>query len=267
MKQALTYSGPLDFAALRYLLGAGVLFIALLLSGQSLRPPPIWPTALIGLFQTAGFMGFGQWALLSGGAGRVALLAFTMPFWAVLLAWLLLGDQLKPRHWVGLIFAAIGLLLIIEPWHAMGNTLSTVLAIAAGAAWGCGTVLTKRMLQRYKPGLLNLTAWQMLIGGLVLGVVALVVPQRTIVWSWPFIGALTYCVVLASSLAWWLWAIVLQRLSTAVASVSSLGVPVISMLLAWLILNERPSAIELFGVVMVLLGLVAISGVGSRRPY
>ncbi|HEY9513414.1 MAG TPA: EamA family transporter [Rhodanobacter sp.] len=265
MKQAMAYAGPLDFAALRYLLGAGVLFAALLLSGKSLRPPPWLPTVMIGLCQTAAFQGLEQWALIDGGAGHVALLAYTMPFWAVLLAWLVLGDQPTTRHWLGLTLAAVGLLCIIEPWHTMGSVLSTTLAIAGGAAWAGGTVLSKRMFQHHAPELLNLTAWQMLIGALVLGVVALAVPQRPMVWNWPFIAALTYSVVLASSLAWWLWTIVLQRLSTTVASVSSLGVPVTSVLLAWLILHERPSAMELFGIVLVLLGLVAISGVGARH--
>ena len=265
MKQAMAYAGPLDFAALRYLLGAGVLFVALLLSGKSLRPPPLLPTTLIGLFQTAAFQGLEQWALIGGGAGHVALLAYTMPFWAVLLAWWLLGDRPTVRHWLGLTLAAVGLLCIIEPWHTMGSLLSTALAIAGGATWAAGTVLSKRMFQHHSPELLNLTAWQMLIGALVLGMVALAVPQRTMVWNWPFIAALTYSVVLASSLAWWLWTIVLQRLSTTVASVSSLGVPVTSVLLAWLILSERPSAMELFGILLVLLGLVAISGVGARQ--
>jgi drug/metabolite transporter (DMT)-like permease len=265
MKQAMAYAGPLDFAALRYLLGAGVLFVALLLSGKSLRPPPLLPTTLIGLFQTAAFQGLEQWALLHGGAGHVALLAYTMPFWAVLLAWWLLGDRPTVRHWLGLTLAAAGLLCIIEPWHTMGSLLSTTLAIAGGATWAAGTVLSKRMFQHHSPELLNLTAWQMLIGALVLGGVALAVPQRTMVWNWPFIAALTYSVVLASSLAWWLWSIVLQRLSTTVASVSSLGVPVTSVVLAWLILSDRPSAMELFGILLVLLGLVAISGVGARR--
>ncbi len=265
MKQAMAYAGPLDFAALRYLLGAGVLFVALLLSGKSLRPPPLLPTTLIGLFQTAAFQGLEQWALIGGGAGHVALLAYTMPFWAVLLAWWLLGDRPTVRHWLGLTLAAVGLLCIIEPWHTMGSLLSTALAIAGGATWAAGTVLSKRMFQHHSPELLNLTAWQMLIGALVLGGVALAVPQRTMVWNWPFIAALTYSVVLASSLAWWLWSIVLQRLSTTVASVSSLGVPVTSVLLAWLILSERPSAMELFGILLVLLGLVAISGVGARQ--
>ncbi len=265
MKQVLAYAGPFDFAALRYLIGAAVLFAALLLSRQSLRPPPLLPTILIGLCQTAAFQGLEQWALLDGGAGHVALLAYTMPFWVVLLAWLLLGDRPTGRHWLGLVLAAMGLLCIIEPWHDMGSVLSTALALAGGVAWAAGTVLSKRVFRRHALSALNLTAWQMLAGGVALGLVTLAVPQRPIDWNWPFIGALAYSTVLASSAAWWLWSIVLQRLSTTVASVSSLGVPIVSVLLAWLILHEQPSLMELLGIVFVLLGLAAVSGVGARR--
>ncbi|MEO9079034.1 MAG: DMT family transporter [Rhodanobacter sp.] len=265
MKQVLAYAGPFDFAALRYLIGAGVLFAALLVTRQSLRPPPLLPTILIGLCQTAAFQGLEQWALLDGGAGHVALLAYTMPFWAVLLAWLILGDTPTARHWLGLALAAAGLLCIIEPWHAMGSTLSTTLAITGGLAWAAGTVLSKRMFHRHAPGVLNLTAWQMLSGGVALGLVALIVPQRPIAWNLAFIGGLAYSALLASAAAWWLWSIVLQRLSTTVASVSSLGVPVLSVLLAWWILHERPSLLEAAGIVLVLLGLLAVSGLGKRR--
>jgi len=265
MKQVLAYAGPFDFAALRYLIGAAVLFGALLLSRQSLRPPPLLPTILIGLCQTAAFQGLEQWALLDGGAGHVALLAYTMPFWAVLLAWLILGDTPTAQHWLGLALAAAGLLCIIEPWHAMGNARSTTLAIFGGLAWAAGTVLSKRMFRRHAPGVLNLTAWQMLAGGVALALVALFVPQRPIAWNPAFIGGLAYSALLASAAAWWLWSIVLQRLSTTVASVSSLGVPVLSVLLAWMVLREQPSLPEAAGIVLVLLGLLAVCGVGARR--
>jgi drug/metabolite transporter (DMT)-like permease len=265
MKQVLAYAGPFDFAALRYLIGAAVLFVVLVLTRQPLKPPPIVLTIAIGLCQTAAFQGLGQWALRSGGAGHVALLAYTMPFWAVLLAWGILNEKPTRRHVLGLALAAVGLLCIIEPWRAMGSVQSTVLAIAGGIGWAAGTVLSKRMLIRHKPSLLNLTAWQMLAGGLALGVVALAVPQRSIDWTGAFIGGLTYSVVVASSLAWWLWSIVLQRLPTTVASLSSLGVPIASVMLAWVILHERPSGMELVGIVFVVLGLVAVSGIGARR--
>ena len=264
MKQVLAYAGPFDFAALRYLLGAALLFIVLVIARQPLRPPPLLLTIGIGVFQTAAFQGLGQWALRTGGAGHVALLAYTMPFWAVLLAWLMLGDRPTRRHVIGLALAAVGLLCIIEPWRAMGSVASTALAMAAGICWAVGTVLTKRMFLRHKPSVLNLTAWQMLAGGIALGIVALLVPQRPIAWTGALIAGLAYSVVIASSIAWWLWSIVLQRLPTTVASLSSLGVPIVSVLLAWGVLHERPSLMEWVGIAFVVAGLAAVSGVGTR---
>lgn len=264
MKQVLQHAGPFEFAAIRYVLGAVVLFGVLLVTKQSLRPPPLLPTMLIGLCQTTAFQGLGQWALVSGGAGHVALLAYTMPFWAVLLAWVMLDERLTSRRWLGLGLAAIGLICIIEPWHGLGSIQSTLLAIGAGFAWAMGTVLSKRVFQRHAPSPLSLTAWQMLFGALGLVIVWLCVPQRPIDWTWGFIGGLAYSVVFASSIAWGLWLIVLHRLPTAVASIASLGVPIVSVLLAWAILHEQPSGMEIIGIVFILLGLVAVSGVRLR---
>lgn len=265
MKEVLAYIGPFNFSALRYFLGALVLFAAMLAARQSLRPPPLRATILIGLFQTAAFQGFEQVALVNGGAGHVALLAYTMPFWAVLLAWVILHDRPTRAHWFGVAFAAAGLVFIIEPWHGLGNATSTLLAIVGGATWAAGTVLSKKLFRERSVSALSLTAWQMLIGGVALGVLALAVPQRPTVWNGALVAGLAYCVLFASSLAWWLWSIVLARLPTTLASVGSLGVPIVSVLLAWWILAERPSPSEWLGIALVLVGLCAVSGVRLRR--
>jgi len=264
MKQVLQHAGPFSFSALRYSLGTLVLFGALMVSRQSLRPPPLLPTIAIGLCQTAAFQGLGQLALVSGGAGRVTLLAYTMPFWSVLLAWVILDERLTSRRWLGLGLAAIGLTCIIEPWHGLGSTKSTLLAVCAGLAWAMGTVLSKRLFVQHKLSPLSLTAWQMLFGALGLIVVALCVPQRPFEWTRELIAGLAYTVIMASSIAWGLWLIVLQRLPTAVASVASLGVPIVSVLLAWAILHEQPSHMEILGIAFILLGLIAVSGIRLR---
>ncbi|TCV92425.1 threonine/homoserine efflux transporter RhtA [Luteibacter rhizovicinus] len=265
MKQVLRYAGPFDFAALRYSLGAALLFGVLLATRQPLRPPPILSTALVGLSQTAAFQGLGQLALVSGGAGHVALLAYAMPFWAVLLAWVLLDERPTRRHVVGLLLAALGLTCVIEPWHGLGSTISTICALAGGGFWALGTVLSKRIFRMHNPAPLTLTAWQMMFGAIALVVVALCVPQREIDWTPAFLGGLAYSVILASSVAWGLWLFVVKRLSTAVASVASLAVPVTSVLMAWVILGERPTPMEGVGVVFILAGLVAVTGVGFGR--
>lgn len=259
MKQALAYSGPFAFSALRYLLGTLVLFAVLLVRRASLRPPPWLPTVMIGLAQTTGFQLLVQSALVEGGAGRTALLAYTMPFWVVLLGWLLYRERPSARLWSGLAIAAAGLVLVLEPWHGLGGARSSLLALAGGLAWACGVVWTKRLFQRGGISALSLTAWQMAIGTLGVVVVALLVPERTIEWTPWFIGALAYNALLASGLAWLLWSIVVERLPANIAGLSSLVIPVAGIGFAWWLLGERPSALEAIGIALIAAALALVS--------
>ena len=67
MKLIVPYIGPFDFVALRYVTGALVLFALAAATRRPLALPPWKLTLLIGLTQTAGFQGFVQTALVSGG--------------------------------------------------------------------------------------------------------------------------------------------------------------------------------------------------------
>ncbi|MEP7043378.1 MAG: EamA family transporter [Dokdonella sp.] len=259
MKQVLAYIGPFDFSALRYGFGALVLFVVLLSRGESLKPPPLLDTALIGLAQTAGFQALVQWALVQGGAGRTALLAYTMPFWTVLLAWLLLADRPSARQWTSLAVAASGLIFVLEPWHGVGGGLSALLAIAGGLCWATGVVLSKRLFQRGGISALSLTAWQMAIGALALIVVALSVHERPIEWSHFLIGALVYNAVLASGLAWLLWSWVVEQLPASAVSLSSLAVPIAGIAFARAILGERPSPSEGIGIALIVTALLIVN--------
>ncbi len=125
-------------------------------------------------------------------------------------------------------------------------------------------MLSKRSFQGHDVQPSGLAAGQMLLP-LTLGTAALAVPQRPVEWSLPFIATLAYSDVLAFSVAWFLWLLVIQRLSKVVATLSSLGVPVLSVLLAWMILHEQPTSWEGAGIVLILLGLVAVNRVGMRR--
>ncbi|MGH8174570.1 MAG: DMT family transporter [Rhodanobacteraceae bacterium] len=259
MKQVLRYSGPFEFSALRYAFGTCVLFAALLVRRESLRPPPLVQTALIGIAQTTGFQALAQLALVQGGAGKTALLAYTMPFWVVLLAWALLAERPGARQWLGLGVAALGLVLIIEPWLGLGGARSAIYAITGGICWAIGVVLSKRLFQRGGIGALSLTAWQMLIGTLFLIAIAWFVPEREIEWSPWFIGALVYNAVLSSGLAWLMWSYVVERLPANIAGLSSLVIPIAGIGFAWALLGERPSAIEGAGIALIGSALAIVS--------
>lgn len=262
MKQVLQYSGPFEFAAIRAVLATLVLFVVLALRGESLRPPPLRPAILLGLAQTTAFQGLVQWALVDGGAGKTALLAYTMPFWLLLLAWPLLREPPDRRRLAFAALAGLGLVFVLQPWSSLDARLSALLALASGLAWALAVVISKRAFADGSVTALRLTAWQMGFGAIGLCVVALLVPERAIEWSAPFVWGLAYNAVLASGLAWVLWALIVQRLPATVAGIVSLAVPLCGVLLAWLLLGEQPDAWE--GVGMVLIG-AALIGI-SRAP-
>jgi len=214
---------------------------------------------MIGLAQTMGFQALVQWALVDGGAGKTALLAYSMPFWLVVLGWVLWKERPGLLVVCALAIAAIGLTLVLEPWLGLGNAKSSALALGGGLAWAIGVALTKRLFDRGDVSALSLTAWQMLIGSLGLVAIALLIPERLIEWSPWFIAALTYNTVLASGLAWLLWSFVVARLPANIAGLSSLVIPIAGVGFAWALLGERPSRIECVGIVCIGIALALVN--------
>ncbi|MBN8481090.1 MAG: EamA family transporter [Xanthomonadales bacterium] len=267
MKEVLQHAGPIGFLAWRAGLATLVLFVMLVVRREPLRPPPLGPTALIGVLQIALFGLLIQWALVEGGAGRTALLTYTMPFWLLVLARFTLGERMARVQWACIALAAIGLLLVIEPWRGLGGVASTAMALAAGICWALAVVVSKRLFARAGTVVtpLSLTTWQMLCGALVLVAVAAIVPERPIDWSAAFVGALAYNALLASSLAWLLWTWVVQQLPAGIAGLTSLAIPVCGVLFAWALLGEQPSLVEGVGIVLVAAALFGITRAPATR--
>jgi drug/metabolite transporter (DMT)-like permease len=260
MKTAMRYSGPFTFSAQRYVIGTAVLFALLALRRDRLKPTPWLPTLAIGLAQTTGFQALAQWALVSGGAGKTALLAYTMPFWVVPLAWWWIHEKPGPIRWLCIAIAAAGFACVIEPWHPLGAPGSIALALLAGLSWAIATVLSKRLFLRHPEVTpLRLTAWQMLVGTLGLIVLALVVRQREVAWTGEYVAALLYNGLLSSGVCWVLWALVVHRLSANVAGLTSLAVPVAGVLFAWGLLGETPSRPEAVGIALIGIALFILN--------
>jgi drug/metabolite transporter (DMT)-like permease len=264
MKIALRYSGPIDFALLR--VGLGVLLLFALLVGMRvpLKPRHVGKTALVGLFQTTGFVGLISLALALGETGKSAVLAYTMPFWVIALGWPFLGERLRGVQWPAVALALVGLTLVLELWSSSVALAGSLLALAAGALWGASVIVVKKIPVHGRAELLSLTAWQMLFGLAPLVVLAIAVPERPIEWNGPFIAALTYNALGGMALATLLWLYILQRLPATVSGLSSLIVPVIGIVAAWLELGERPGLGESIGIVLILIALGVLLSSGAK---
>ncbi len=260
MKEALHYIDPFAFSALRSILGALAIFVILLLLGRSRAPGSFLGVLILGLVQTTLFVTFSAWALVSGGAGKTAVLVYTMPLWLLMLAWPILGERVKGWQWLALLSAFAGLLLILEPWRMRAPLFSTVLALLAAICWAASGIWVKRLRARVKIDLLPLTAWQLLLGSAPLLIFAFVARPQPITWAPSLIGALVYNAIPATALAWLLWLYALHELPAGMAGMGTLLTPLVGVSAAWIQLGERPGALEAGGMVLVFAGLAILIG-------
>jgi drug/metabolite transporter (DMT)-like permease len=264
LKVGVGYSSPFVFAALRTFPGGIMLLGLVALLRRPLRPKAVRLTVLLGVLQTSGFMGLTIAALVSGGAGRTAILANTWQFWILVMAWPLLGERLRGSQWLSVLLALGGLVLIIEPWKLHG-IVSSLLALAGAVSWAASSIVVKVLRRRHKVDLLSLTAWQTLFGSIPLVLLAVFLEGSLPEWSGAFLWSLAYTLIAATSVAAFLWLYVLQEMPAGIAGLGTMGTPVVGLLLSWAQLGERPTALEVVGMIVILAGLAILFARGTAR--
>lgn len=265
MKEVLRYAGPLDFGALRNVLGALSLLAVLAILRRPIKPVAAGWMVVLGLLQTTIFTCCVMLALAWGGAGRAAVLTYTMPFWLMALAWPLLGERIHALQWPAALLALAGLLLIMEPWKIHGGFAAGLLATSAGVVWAISNVIVKRLRARVEIDLLRLTAWQTFFGSLALVLIAAAYETQPMRWTPYLVGAVIYNAIPATALAWLLWVYVLHHLPAGAAGLGALATPVVGVLSASIQLGERPSATETAGMVLILVALALLSAQALRE--
>ncbi|HTN94972.1 MAG TPA: EamA family transporter [Gallionella sp.] len=267
-KQALSYAPPFAFAAERCVGAALALMLVVKLTGRSFRLAAPGQTLAIALSQGAAFMAFQTWALVEGGAGKTAVLIFTMPIWTLLMAWPILGERVRGKQWLAASSTLIGLVLIIEPWAMHASLFSKFLGVMAAVCWSVGTILVKRLRAKEKVDLLSLTMWQSIIGAVPLVLLMWIVPERATDWNATYVAILVFMSVISTALCWWLWIYILDNAPAWEASLSVLGTPVIALVSSRLVLDEGFKPAEIMGILLIGGGLAMLSLFGwlaSRR--
>lgn len=267
VKEALRFIDPLDFVAVRTFMGAMCMLALAKASGANLRPRELPLTFLVGLFSTTGSMGLSTLALAAGTAGKTAILLYTMPFWTLLFAVPILGERIRAVYWISIVMALAGMVGLLEPWNLQGSLISKLLAATAGMLWAVSAIIAKMIQRRGEYDTMTFSAWQMLLGSLPLCVLATVVPSPSISWSGYFVFALLYNVLLAGSVAVFLWYYLLRILPAGLAGMATLATPVIGLLASSIQLHERLSFSESWGIVLIVsaLGLIAGLQIGEYR--
>lgn len=261
-------TGGVEFIALRAVVTSAALLAFMLALRRPLSPRPFWPLMIMGLLQGVGMNGLSMLAVAFSGPTKATIFAYTMPFWTVLFARLILHEEIKPRHWIAMAAGAVGLGIVAAAGGSRLSDLGAAFAVAGGICWALGTVIWKWTIERHDVDPMTMVTWQNLFSILPLGIGAWLMHEPPMHWTPWLICAFSYNVVVTAVFAWVLWFWVLQRLPAVTAGMSSLAIPVVSILTSYVFVGEHPTAPQWAGIVAILIALAVVTlpaGNGNGR--
>jgi drug/metabolite transporter (DMT)-like permease len=207
-------------------------------------------------------------SIVDVGAGLATVLANIQVVLVPLVAWALLSERPSRAVLWALPIAGVGVLLISGALEhgAYGRDpgAGTLLGLGAGVAYVGFLLLLRRGgsdLRRPAGPLFDATLVSLIVcvpAGLVIG-------DAHLVPSWPSAGWLVLLALSSQVVGWLLISSSLPRLPAALTSVLLTLQPLGSVALAALIFGESPSGLQLVGVALVLIGLIAAAR-GRRAP-
>ena len=262
MKVAIADIAPFTFRTLCLGLGSGVLFAFMRASGQPLAiARDQWQRlVLIAFFNITCWNILVIFGLSLLPSGRAAILAYTMPAWAIPLSVLLLGERLTARKLLGLALGMAGMALLVwDEFHRIqGAPRGALLVLGAAFTWAIGTLLQKKYPVRAPVA--AYTAWLMLLGGVPIYIGALLLEDFSRLADVSVASALgaTYNVLLAFAWAHWAWIKLATSLSVTVFSLSMLVIPVVGVFSGMLFLGEQPGWPEYTALAFVLASLATV---------
>jgi drug/metabolite transporter (DMT)-like permease len=264
LKIGVTEIAPLTFRAMTLQFAALGMFLAARWSGNSIRIPRAWwgRLAILALLNITGWNAFVLFGVQQLAAGRSAIIAYTMPIWATLIALVVLHERLNRRKIVGLLLGMLGMGILLgdDIRHIRSAPTGALMILVAAILWACGTVL----LRKWKPPFPQnaLSGWMMLLGWLPLAVMAPFLDPHPASYLATLSGkawfAITYNIFLAGTVAHWAWFTLARTLPVAVSSLSSLPVPVVGVFAGMLFLGERPGAAEFSALALVVASLFSV---------
>ena len=259
-KYLLSELPPLTLRGTTGVIGAALLAGLAILRRQSLLVPrQMWPRlVLAGILNVTAWMVLMGLALLWLPASEAALIAYTMPVWASMLAWPVLGERPTALRTLALVMAFAGLGSIMG-----GSGLSAsaakwpgiVMALAGAIGFAVGTVLAKKAPIKLPP--IPAAAWQIGLGCLPVAIAGLSI-ETTKVSAITGTGwaLLVYSVIGQFCIAYVAWFAALARLPASVAAIGTMAVPVIGVVASALALHEPLGAGQIAALAFTLAAVV-----------
>jgi len=260
-KLGVTAAPALELSTMRFAIASLVLLAACALTRTPIplrRWRPIAAAAVCGVvaFNTLAFVGLSS----TPASDSALIIPTTIPMATALFA-TLIRERMTSRKVLGLIVATVGAAVVIVGGQQVANESSSlrlrgdIMELGAATAWAASLTIGAVVLRRET--VLGYVTLMVLIG------TALIFPlgflaeayRDTSSWSAGTWLAAGFLGVFSTAVAYTLFFWAVHRFGPSLAAMVSYLVPVATLVLAFLILAERPSAIQLIGAAVILIGV------------
>lgn len=258
-KIIVTNAPPLTASAVRFLI-AGLIALALariLRQSFTLTRQQWQMTVLFGICQNGLYLGLNFVALKTVEASLASIIASTLPLLVAFSGWLISKETLRPLGIAGLIGGMVGVILI------MGTRLTQGVDPAGIALCGIGalalTFATLAVKGASSGGnVIVVVGFQMLIGSVALWVPALALETWVVNWSITFVAAFLYTLFLPGLLATLAWFWLVRRIGATRAATFHFMNPFLGVAIAAALLGEAIGVLDVIGVVIIALAILAV---------
>lgn len=250
---------PVEILFYRFLLGAGALTLAYphLRHGGTRREEIL--LALAGLAGITLYYLFENIALVYSTAANVSVIIVTAPLFTGLLARIVLKEQLTPSFIWGFLLAAAGIVLIeIDNLAAEIHPLGDALALGASFIWGVYSVLIRQVSSCGRP-ITAVTQRVFYYGILFMLPIAYLSDEPfdpAVFTDTRIIANLLFLGLGASALCFATWNFGVKRLGALVSGIYLYWIPILSIILAVVILEETLTLNIILGMGLTMLGVI-----------
>ncbi|MCK9245565.1 MAG: DMT family transporter [Anaerolineaceae bacterium] len=269
IKLTLPFASPLAIAFYRLLFSAIIAVLILLVSkrgqGQKIEREWIGLLLLSGLLLAAHFA-LWTWSLDLVSVNSSVIFTTTSPLWVGLLSPLILKEKVPKRFFTGVLFALVGgiLIAVLGNSHSEKSTLPGLLTALLSAWMVAGYLLVGRKLAEKMATELYVSIVYS-VAAVVLGALPLLIEKGFQTYQPAVYVYFILMALVPQTLGHTSFNKALKLLPARTVSLALLFEPVGSSILVMLLLKELPTAVEIAGGILILIGLFIALSAGAAE--
>lgn len=272
-KMTVMEATPVAVVWLRFLIGLLCLLPIILKKGML----KISSWKEVGEYIVLGFLGISlhQWlqsnGLVTSQASTTAWIVASTPLFMVLFGWLFLKEKLTPLSGLGVVLATLGVLTVVsggditELFQNGFEAPGDLLIMLSSPNWAIYSILLRKTLQRESA--VKTTFFSILFGWLLTSVQFLVGAEWQSFATLSLSGwaGIFYLGIFCTFLAYIFYYDALQKLPSASVGAYLYLEPIVTMLIASVVLYEPITLVSLFGGALILLGISLVNKIAPRE--